>query len=138
MLLQADAAGSQTGSTAQFLVQPPFLPPLSSSLFTLFSVLCLSPALLSLALCVSIQVSRCLGAAAVFFFWSGVRCQLLQFRLIFRLYPADSQQEGSSMSARSGSRFLLVKRECFPVTVLTSGFRLLVADSVKHLERIVL
>ena len=38
MLLQADAAGTQTWSTEQFLTQPSCLPPLSSSPFIFFSL----------------------------------------------------------------------------------------------------
>ena len=56
--------------------------------------------------------------------------------LLLLLYPASFQQEGSSLSAWTSSRFLPVKRGLFSATVLTWEFRLWVYAPVKHLETI--
>ena len=63
---------------------------------------------------------------------------LSRLSLLLFLYPADSQQEGSSLQAGSCSRFLPVKREFFLATVLTWGVRLWISDPVKHLETILM
>ena len=45
--------------------------------------------------------------------------------LLLFLYPADSQQDSSSLQPGSCSRFLPVKKDCFLRTVLTWGFQAL-------------
>ena len=84
----------------------------------------------------------------IFYIWSDVVVYMFALSLSLLslsclsllpvLYPANSQQEGSSLQVGSCSRFLPANREFFLATVLAWGFQLWVSDSVKHLKTIFL